>query len=64
MAKKKQEALKANLSAKPMINIHSDTIMKKKTERVHIYQKQPQIKKLKLDKNCTFKPNLNKTMRK
>jgi hypothetical protein len=38
--------------------------MKKKPTRVPIYEKAPVVKKIVTDSNCTFKPNLNKTLKK
>jgi len=37
-------------------------MMKKKPNRVPVYEQEPNGKKSKPDKNCTFKPNLNKTL--
>ena len=51
-------------SFKPQINPKTENMMKKKGQRVPIYEKEPQPKKLGVDKNCTFKPNLNKTLKK
>jgi hypothetical protein len=64
MTMQKEESIKAVASFKPVINARSDLMMKKKPERVVIYDKEPEIKKTPLDKNCTFKPNLNKTLKK
>lgn len=36
----------------------------KKSDRVPIYEKEPQFKKDVVDPNCTFKPNLTKTLKK
>lgn len=38
--------------------------MKKNNDKVPIYEKVPVPKKPKADSNCTFKPNLNKTLKK
>ena len=38
--------------------------MKKNNDKVPIYEKAPVPKKHKADTNCTFKPNLNKTLKK
>lgn len=38
-------------------------MMKKKTERIPIYEKEPELKKFVSDPNCTFKPNLSKTLK-
>jgi hypothetical protein len=39
-------------------------MMKKKPDRVPVYEKEPELKKLPIDENCTFKPNLVKTLKK
>ena len=49
---------------KPEINDKSSIMMKKKTNRIPVYEQEPNPKKPKVDKNCTFKPNLNKTIKK
>lgn len=64
MAVKKEEGMRAVASFKPAINPRSDLMMKKKAERVVIYEKEPEVKRVAVDKNCTFKPNLNKTLKK
>lgn len=38
--------------------------MKKNNDKVPIYEKAVLPKKAKADSNCTFKPNLNKTLKK
>lgn len=37
--------------------------MKKKQQRVPVYEKEPELKKLPVDPHCTFRPNLNKTLK-
>lgn len=38
-------------------------MMKKKADRVPVYEKEPELKKPMVDEHCTFKPNLSKVLR-
>ena len=49
---------------KPSINDKSQVMMKKKTTRVPVYEQEPKVRKIQVDKNCTFKPNLSKALKK
>ena len=58
-ANKQEEA-----TFRPQLNEKSQAMMKKKGDRVPIYEKEPVAKKVGVDRHCTFKPNLNKTLKK
>ena len=62
-AKQGQKAMEQT-SFRPQLNPKTEHMMKKKGQRVPVYEKEPQPKKVGVDKNCTFKPNLNKTLKK
>lgn len=64
LVQRKKEEGKGSVTFKPQINPKSDQMMKKKPTRVPIYEKTPIVKKIAADSNCTFKPNLNKTLKK
>jgi hypothetical protein len=64
LAQRKEVGLKEGSTFKPQINQKSQLMMKKKSERVPIYEQQPIPKKITIDSNCTFRPNLNKTIKK
>ena len=62
--KQGQESLNKT-TFKPSINERSQAMMKKKkVGRVPIYEQDPKPRTMVEDKNCTFRPNLNKTAKK
>jgi hypothetical protein len=64
MAVRQGQASLSTTTFKPAINPKSKVMMKKKPDRVPVYEQEPQPRKAQADKNCTFKPNLTKTLKK
>lgn len=64
MAFKQGQSALSKTTFKPSINPRSEVLMKKKPNRVPVYEQEPNVKKGGVDKNCTFRPNLTKTLKK